>query len=74
MNRLFSNFVYKLKQLYSPHVLDATTTQATMSQMGRWNIDYCKTKTDIKIDLANIDHCGPCGLADKLLPESTPPK
>jgi hypothetical protein len=74
MNRLFSNIVYKLKQLYSPHVLDAATTMSPMTQMGRWNIDYCKTKTDIKIDLANIDHCGPCGLANKSPPESTPQK
>jgi hypothetical protein len=73
MNRLFINIVNRLKNL-SLQRLDATTTQASMYQMGRWNIDYCKTKTDIKIDLANIDHCGPCGLANKLLPESTPLK
>ena len=29
--------------------------------MGRWNIDYCNTKTNTKIDLSNEDHCGPCG-------------
>lgn len=69
MNRLFTNIVNKIKHLYSPQMLDAaTTTLSPMSQMGRWNIDYCKTKTDIKIDLANIDHCGPCGLANKSPP------
>uniref|UniRef100_A0A6C0JKJ8 Uncharacterized protein n=1 Tax=viral metagenome TaxID=1070528 RepID=A0A6C0JKJ8_9ZZZZ len=29
--------------------------------LGRWNIDYCTKKTDVKIDLSNEDHCGPCG-------------
>lgn len=29
--------------------------------LGRWNIDYCNTKINRKIDLANEDHCGPCG-------------
>ena len=29
--------------------------------LGRWNIDYCKEKINRKIDLANEDHCGPCG-------------
>lgn len=28
--------------------------------MGRWTIDSNK-KTDLKIDLSNEDHCGPCG-------------
>ena len=30
-------------------------------QLGRWNIDYCNTKLDNKIDWSNEDHCGPCG-------------
>ena len=29
--------------------------------LGRWNIDYCDKKMKNKIDLANEDHCGPCG-------------
>lgn len=29
--------------------------------LGRWNIDYCTKRTNTKIDLANEDHCGPCG-------------
>lgn len=29
--------------------------------LGRWNIDYCNTKINNKIDLSNEDHCGPCG-------------
>ncbi len=33
--------------------------------LGRWNIDYCSTKIDKKIDLANEDHCGPCGIYKK---------
>jgi hypothetical protein len=29
--------------------------------LGRWNIETCDKKLNIKIDLANEDHCGPCG-------------
>ena len=29
--------------------------------LGRWNIETCDKKTNYKIDLANEDHCGPCG-------------
>ena len=29
--------------------------------LGRWNIESCSKKLDTKIDLANEDHCGPCG-------------
>jgi hypothetical protein len=29
--------------------------------LGRWNLEYCSNKIDNKIDLANEDHCGPCG-------------
>ena len=29
--------------------------------LGRWNIDYCNTKINNKIDWSNVDHCGPCG-------------
>jgi hypothetical protein len=30
--------------------------------LGRWNIDYCNKQINRKIDLANTDHCGPCGM------------
>jgi len=29
--------------------------------LGRWNIEHCNKKMNNKIDLANEDHCGPCG-------------
>jgi len=29
--------------------------------LGRWKIDYCKVKINNTVDLANEDHCGPCG-------------
>jgi hypothetical protein len=28
--------------------------------LGRWNITYCKSTVNKKIDLANEDHCGTC--------------
>jgi hypothetical protein len=36
-------------------------TKNQSTQLGRWNIDYCRKKIDNKVDLANEDHCGPCG-------------
>ena len=30
--------------------------------LGRWNIEKCHKKINNKIDRANEDHCGPCGL------------
>lgn len=29
--------------------------------LGRWTIETCHKKTEYKIDMANRDHCGPCG-------------
>jgi hypothetical protein len=29
--------------------------------VGRWNIEYCNSKINHKVDLSNEDHCGPCG-------------
>lgn len=33
----------------------------TKPPLGRWNIEICNKKLNNKIDLANEDHCGPCG-------------
>lgn len=30
--------------------------------LGRWTRDNCQTKTNKKVDWANEDHCGPCGV------------
>lgn len=44
----FVNFVKKLlKEIPKP--------------VGRWKIEKCDKTRDKKIDLANEDHCGPCG-------------
>ena len=29
--------------------------------LGRWEITYCEKKLKNTVDLANEDHCGPCG-------------
>ncbi len=29
--------------------------------LGRWNIHSCNNTIDRKIDMANMDNCGPCG-------------
>lgn len=33
--------------------------------MGRWNNEKSTTQIKTAIDLANVDHCGPCG-TDKI--------
>ena len=35
--------------------------QNNAKPMGRWKIVYCDKKINDKIDMANEDHCGPCG-------------
>ena len=35
--------------------------------LGRWNIEQCDKKLNNKIDLANEDHCGPCGKYVKII-------
>ena len=29
--------------------------------LGRWSLETCNKRLNNKIDLANEDHCGPCG-------------
>jgi hypothetical protein len=29
--------------------------------LGRWKIEKCSKKMNSKVDMANEDHCGPCG-------------
>ena len=29
---------------------------------GRWQLEYCDQKLNHKVDWANVDHCGPCGI------------
>lgn len=31
------------------------------TRLGRWNLNICQNKIKSNIDLANEDHCGPCG-------------
>ena len=38
-----------------------TTRNTRPYPLGRWHMEDCSEKTKTKIDLANEDHCGPCG-------------
>lgn len=42
------------------NILNRFIPKQTVKPLGRWQLDYCSKKIDIKIDLANEDHCGPC--------------
>jgi hypothetical protein len=46
---------------YIKKILSKVIPKELPKPLGRWNIDYCNTKTNNKIDLSNEDHCGPCG-------------
>ena len=35
--------------------------KSVQTPLGRWRIEKCNVKRDNRIDLANEDHCGPCG-------------
>lgn len=48
-----------MKRLLS--IIKNIISKEEIKPLGRWNIDYCNTKTNQKVDLSNEDHCGPCG-------------
>ena len=64
---------YTIKNMQLPKFLNTKRNQIIrkMSQyidiypttitLGRWTVEHCKDKIDHKIELANEDHCGPCG-------------
>lgn len=43
---------------------DKTTDKPTDKLLGRWKPENDFKKTAIKVDYANVDHCGPCGSDD----------
>ena len=47
---LFTNRVFKFFQFQSPKIT-----------LGRWGSVENKKSLDRRIDMANEDHCGPCG-------------
>jgi len=47
-----------------------TTKRQIQQPLGRWTIDTCDKKTNIKIDSSNEDHCGPCGKNPIFIPST----
>jgi hypothetical protein len=50
-----------IKQILHKWFINFFSVNKQLLQLGRWNIDYCSKKINRKIDLSNVDHCGPCG-------------
>jgi hypothetical protein len=51
-----------LKHLIPKNIIPKQLTQREPPKLlGRWNINYCTKTMNSKVDLANEDHCGPCG-------------
>lgn len=47
MNAVFTKFKFLVKEIPKP--------------LGRWRLEHSMKQLNHKIDLANQDHCGPCG-------------
>ncbi len=47
------NFITKLIKKFVPNQIPIPN--------GRWKVEYCNIAINKKIDMANEDHCGPCG-------------
>ena len=50
-----------VKLYYKKVSVKKIVTIKTPEGLGRWNVDHCVKKQNRKVDLANEDHCGPCG-------------
>lgn len=46
--------------LYIFSFLNKNINKTNSIPLGRWNIDKCINKINIKIDMSNNDHCGTC--------------
>ena len=57
---IHTNIIYPVKTIFSYNFVFYEKTKPLT--LGRWSNDKCDLKTNRKIDYANIDHCGPCGL------------
>jgi hypothetical protein len=50
--------MFKIKNIVNENFIKLLF-QHNNTKLGRWNIDY-SNKMDLKIKLANEDHCGSC--------------
>jgi hypothetical protein len=46
---------------YIINIVKKIIPRESAKPLGRWNIEYSNIVMNTKIDLANEDHCGPCG-------------
>jgi hypothetical protein len=46
---------------YILSIIKKIIPRESVKPLGRWNIEYSNIIMNTKIDLANEDHCGPCG-------------
>ena len=51
----------KFIQKFIQKIIQQIMKKEQPKQLGRWNLEYCNTKLNNKIDLSNEDHCGSCG-------------
>ena len=48
------NIIFKIEKIFAKKIQSSPP-------LGRWAIETCNNKLNFKVDLANEDHCGPCG-------------
>lgn len=55
--------------LYISSFFNKNINKTNSIPLGRWNIDKCINKINIKIDMSNNDHCGTCNnyLTNKII-------
>lgn len=52
--------LFSITKMYNTIKMLSLTHQQ-IPLLGRWTIDYREAIIKRKVDLANDDHCGPCG-------------
>lgn len=52
-----------MKQLISfiKNIIQKESSKDLYKPVGRWRIEKSNKQLNMKIDLSNEDHCGPCG-------------
>ena len=56
-----SNFIMLHRAFIIRKIYRRIDIRPTKVILGRWKIENNKNKIDYKVEMANEDHCGPCG-------------
>lgn len=57
--------LFQYLKMYKHTLPNLVSFKPTTHKLGRWEIDYRDHIVKRKVELANEDHCGPCGFTHK---------